>query len=81
MGQKRNAYSLLMGKPVGKRPLGRQRRRWVHNVRMDLGEMGWEDVDYIGPVQDRSRWRNAGKISSGLTSSGLSRIAKLHRVS
>jgi hypothetical protein len=41
----------------GKRPLGRKRRRWVDNIRMDLGEVGWSDVDWIGLVQDRDRWR------------------------
>jgi hypothetical protein len=41
MGEKRNAYRLLLGKPEGKRPLGRPRRRWVDNIRMDLGEVGW----------------------------------------
>jgi hypothetical protein len=41
MGEKRNAYRLLVGKPEGKRPLGRLRRRWVDNIRMDLGEVGW----------------------------------------
>jgi hypothetical protein len=44
MGQKRNSYRLLVGKPEGKRP----RRRWVDNIRMDLGEVGWGDVDWIG---------------------------------
>jgi hypothetical protein len=44
-GEKRNAYRLLVGKPVGKRPLGRPRRRWVDNIKMDLGEVGWGDVD------------------------------------
>jgi hypothetical protein len=48
IGEKRNAYRLLVGKPEGKRPLGRPRRRWVHNIRMDLGEMGWGDMDWIG---------------------------------
>jgi hypothetical protein len=43
--EKRNAYRLLVGKPEGKRPLGRPRRRWVDNVMMDLGEVGWGDVD------------------------------------
>jgi hypothetical protein len=42
---KRNAYRLLVGKPEGRRPLGRPRRRWVDNIRMDLGEVGWGDVD------------------------------------
>jgi hypothetical protein len=57
MGEKRNAYRLLVGNPQGKRPLGRQRRRWVDNIRMDLLEAGWGDVDWIGLAQDRNRWR------------------------
>jgi hypothetical protein len=57
MGEKRNAYRLLVGKPEGKRPLGRPRRRWVDNIRMDLGEVGWGDVDWIGLARDRNRWR------------------------
>jgi hypothetical protein len=56
-GEKRNAYRLLMGKAVGKRPLGRPRRRWVDNIRMDLGEVRWGDVDWTGLAQDRNRWR------------------------
>jgi hypothetical protein len=57
MGEKRNAYRLLVGKPDGRRPLGRPIRRWVDNIRMDLGEVGWGDVDWIGLAQDRNRWR------------------------
>jgi hypothetical protein len=57
MGEKRNAYRLLVGKPEGKRPLGRPRRRWVDNIRIDLGEVGWGDVDWMGLAQDRNRWR------------------------
>jgi hypothetical protein len=57
MGEKRNAYRLLVGKPEGKIPLGRPRRRWVDNIKMDLGEVGWGDVDWIGLAQDRNRWR------------------------
>jgi hypothetical protein len=57
MGEKRNAYRLLVGKPEGKRPLGRPRRRWVDNIRMDVGEVGWDDVDWIGLAKDRNRWR------------------------
>jgi hypothetical protein len=45
MGEERNAYRLLVGKPEGKRPLGRPRRWWVDNIRMGLGEVGWSDVD------------------------------------
>jgi hypothetical protein len=56
MGEKRNAYRLLVGKPVGKR-LGRPRHRWVDNIRMDLGEVGWSDVDWIGLAEDRNKWR------------------------
>jgi hypothetical protein len=55
-GAKRNAYRLLAGKPEGKRPLGRPRRRWVHNIMMDLGEIGWAGVDWIGLAQDRDKW-------------------------
>jgi hypothetical protein len=58
MGEKRNAYRLSVGKPEGKRPLGRRRRRWVDNIRMDLGEVGWSDVDWISLAQDRNRWRD-----------------------
>jgi hypothetical protein len=53
MGEKRNAYRLLVGKPEGRRPLGRTRRRWVDNIRMDLTEVEWSDVDWIGLAQDR----------------------------
>jgi hypothetical protein len=56
-GEKRNVYRLLVGKPEEKRSLGRPRRRWKDNIRMDLGEMGWSDVDWIGLAQDRNRWR------------------------
>jgi hypothetical protein len=55
--EKRNAYRLLVGKPEGKRPLGRPIRRWVVNIRMDLGEVGWDGVDWIDLAQDRNRWR------------------------
>jgi hypothetical protein len=57
MGEKRNAYGLLVGKPEGRRPLGRPRRRWVDNIRMDLIEVAWGDVDWIGLSQVRDRWR------------------------
>jgi hypothetical protein len=57
MGEKRNAYRLLVGKPEGKRPLGRPRRMWVDNIRIDLGEVGWGDVDWIGLAKDSNRWR------------------------
>jgi hypothetical protein len=56
-GEKRNAHRLLVRKPEGRRPLGRPRRRWVDNIKMDLVEVGWDDVDWIGLAQDRERWR------------------------
>jgi hypothetical protein len=58
IGEKRHACRLLVGKPDGKRPLERPRRRWVDNIRMDLGaidRLGW--LDRIGLAQDRDRWR------------------------
>jgi hypothetical protein len=54
MGEKRNAYRLLVGKPEGKRPLGRPRRRWVDN-KMDLGDVGCGNVDWIHLAQDRDK--------------------------
>jgi hypothetical protein len=50
-------YRLLVGKPEGKRPLGRPRRRWIDNIKMDLLEIGMSVVDRIGLAQDRYRWR------------------------
>jgi hypothetical protein len=93
MREKKNAYRLLVGKPEGKRPLGKPRRRSVDIIRMDLGEVGWGEVDWIGLAKDRNRRRalvnsvlnlrvplNAGKLLGGLTSSGFSSSAQLHRV-
>jgi hypothetical protein len=57
MGENRNAYSLVVGKPEGKRPLGRPRCRWVDNIKMDLSEIGFGDLDWIVQAQDRYRWR------------------------
>jgi hypothetical protein len=53
----RRIYRLLVGKPEGKRPLGRQRHRWVDNIRMNLVEVGWGDVDWVGLAKDSDRWR------------------------
>jgi hypothetical protein len=47
----------MVGKPEGKRPLGRPRRRWVNNIKMDLGEIGWDGRDWIELSQDRDHWR------------------------
>jgi hypothetical protein len=57
MGEKWNLYRLLVGKPEGKRPLGRPRRRWIDNIKMNLLEIGLNDVEWIGLAQDRYRWR------------------------
>jgi hypothetical protein len=57
MGEKMNAYRILVGKPEGKRPLGRLRRRWVDNIKMNLVEVGWGDVDWTSQAKDRNRWR------------------------
>jgi hypothetical protein len=57
MGEERNVYRLLVGKPEGKRPLGRPRRRWIDNIKMDLLEIGYCVVDWIDLAQDRYRWR------------------------
>jgi hypothetical protein len=54
MGEKRNACRILVGKPEGKRPLGRPRHRWVDNNKMDLRQKGWEDMDWIEVGQDRN---------------------------
>jgi hypothetical protein len=78
-------------KPEGKRPLGRPRHRWVANIKMDLGEVGWDGRDWIDLAEDRDRWSahvntvmnlrvpyNAGKFSSSCTIGSFSRRAQLH---
>jgi hypothetical protein len=57
MGEERNMYRVLIGKPERKRPLERPRRRWEDGIRMDLREIGWGSVDCIQLIQDRDRWR------------------------
>ncbi|KAJ4450967.1 hypothetical protein ANN_02402 [Periplaneta americana] len=57
MGESRNAYRVLVVRPEGKRPLGKPRRRWEDNIKMDLREVGYDDRDWINLAQDRDRWR------------------------
>jgi hypothetical protein len=57
MGEERGAYRILVGRPEGRRPLGRPRRRWEDNIKMDIREVGWEDMNCIDLAQDRDRWR------------------------
>jgi hypothetical protein len=57
MGERRGVYSVLVGKPEGKRPLGRPRRRWEENIKTDLQEVGCRDMDWIEMAQDSYRWR------------------------
>jgi hypothetical protein len=57
MGEKRTAYRILVGMPEGKRRLGRPRRRWVDNIKIDLREIGWDGVDWIDMAQDKDQWR------------------------
>jgi hypothetical protein len=57
MGEGRGAYRVLVGKPEGKRPPGRPRRRWEYNIKMDLREVGIDGTNWIGLAQDRVQWR------------------------
>jgi hypothetical protein len=59
-------YKVLMGKPEGKRPLGRPKRRWEDGIRKELREIGWGSVDWIQLAQDRDRWRAVVKIVMNL---------------
>jgi hypothetical protein len=91
---KRNANTNLMETPEGKRPLGRPRRRWEDNIKMDVREIGWDAMDWIDLAQDRDKWRapvntvmkirvpqNIGKFLSSCATGGFSRRSQLHGVS
>jgi hypothetical protein len=67
-GERRNAYRILVGKREGRRPLERQIRRWVDNIKMDLREIGWNGMDWIDLVQDRDQWE--GSCERGTEPSG-----------
>jgi hypothetical protein len=56
MGDMTNAFKIWVGKSEGKRPLGRPRRRWEDNIRVHLGKIGWEGVDWMHLTQDRDQW-------------------------
>jgi hypothetical protein len=75
MGKDRDVYRILVGKPEGKRPLGRPRRRWEDNIKMDLREVGCGCVDWMELSQDRDRWRaicEYGDEISGSINAGIS---------
>ncbi|KAJ4427756.1 hypothetical protein ANN_25409 [Periplaneta americana] len=67
MSESRNAYRVLVGRPEGKRPLGRPRRRWEDNIKMDLREVGYDDRDWINLAQNRDQWRAYGAIILKIT--------------
>jgi len=64
MGKERGVHRALVGKPEGKSPLGRPRRRWVDNIRTDLQEVGCGYVDWIGLAQGRDRWRTLVSVGN-----------------
>jgi hypothetical protein len=66
MGETRNAYRILVGKPERKRPLGRPMCKWVDNIKMDLREIGWEDMDWIDLAQDRGQWKDLVNTATNL---------------
>jgi hypothetical protein len=93
-GERRNAFMMLMGKPERKRLLGRPRCMWEDNIKMFLGKIGWDGVDWIDLAQNRDKWsalvnavinfqfsKTVGKFLSGCASGGFSRRPRLHGIS
>jgi len=66
MGERRGVYRVLVGKSEGKRPLGRPRRRWEDNIKIDLQEVGCGDMDWIELAQDRDRWQALANVVMNL---------------
>jgi hypothetical protein len=89
MGEKTNAYRILVGKPEGNGALGRPRRRWENNIKMDLRDIGWVAMDWIDLAWDRGQLEGpceygnkpSGSIKCGCVTGGFSRRAQLHGVS
>jgi hypothetical protein len=71
MGEKRGAYRILVGRPEGRRPLGRPRRRWENNIQVALLEVGWVGMNWIELAQDRDRWR---AVVNGVTNYGFHKV-------
>jgi hypothetical protein len=81
-GEKRNAYMLLVGELEGKRPLGSPRRRWVDNIKIDLGDVGWDNVDWIGLAKNRDKWSAlVNEVMNLRVKEILGNWPQLHRVS
>jgi hypothetical protein len=93
MGKYRYTYTILVGKPEGKRPLGSPRRTWLDHIKLDLREIGWDDMDWIDLAQDWDHWRallntiinlrvpkSIAIFLNSCTTGGFSRRAQLHEV-
>jgi hypothetical protein len=79
-GEKRNAYRILVGKPEGKRSLGRRRRRWKDNITMNRREIGWGGMVWIHLAQDRDQWRAVQNTVMNLGFHGVRLVSYCHRL-